>query len=133
MIKTRQVSKYYYKNYLERGDDCYETMNERYSKGRYISAVINAVHCCISAADALTIFFKEQRHSGENHLETINLLKTLDIPELTAKISSFKQVIELKNNAEYGERTLSKNDADLAVKSTEKFFKFVKNLLKERI
>ncbi len=126
MIKTRQVSKYFYRNYLERAEDCYETMNERYSKGKYISTVINAIHCCISTADALTVFFKEQRHAGENHLETVNLLKTLNIPELTNKISFFKEVIELKNNAEYGERTLSKNDADLAVRNTEKFFKLLK-------
>ena len=129
MIKTRQVSKYYYKNYLERADDCYETMNERYSKGKYISAVINAVHCCISVADALTIFFKEERYAGENHLETINLLKTLNIPELNNKLESFAQVIKLKSDAEYGERNLSKNDADLSIRNTEKFFKFVKNIL----
>ena len=131
MIKTRQVSKHYYKNYLERAEDCYETMNDRYSKSKYISAVINAIHCCISAADALTIFFKEQRHSGENHLETISLLKTLDITEFSNKIDFFSQVVRLKNNAEYGERNLSKNDADTAVRNTEKFFKFVKNLLRE--
>src|SRR3989344_2347657 len=101
MIKTKQISKHFYKNYLERAEDCYETMNERYLKGKYISAVINAIHCCISAADALTIFFKEERHSGENHLETINLLKTLDIQDFGSKINFFSQVIKLKSNAEY--------------------------------
>lgn len=131
MIKTRQVPKHYYKNYLERAEDCYETMNERYSKCKYISAVINAVHCCISAADALTVFFKEQRHSGENHLETINLLKTLNIPGSNNKIEFFNQVIKLKSDAEYGERNLSKSDADLAIRNTEKFFKFVKDTLKD--
>ena len=131
MIKTRQISKHFYKNYLERAEDCYETMNERYSKGKHISAVINAIHCCISAADALTIFFKEKRHSGENHLETINLLKTLNIQDFGNKINFFSQVIKLKSNAEYGERNLSKGEADIAVKNTEKFFKFVKNLLTE--
>lgn len=131
MIKTRQISRHYYKNYLERAEDCYETMNERYAKGKYVSAVINAIHCCISSADALTVFFKEQRHAGENHLETVNLLKTLNIPEFSNKIEFFSQVVNLKNNAEYGEKNLSKNDADLAVRNAEKFFKAVKNLLKE--
>jgi len=129
MIKTSQVSKHFYKNYLERAEDCYETMNERYSKGKYISAVINAIHCCISSADALTIFFKEQRHSGEDHLETINLLKTLNVQDLNNKINLFSGVVKLKRDAEYGERKLSKNDADVAVRNTEKFFKFVKSLL----
>ena len=131
MIKTRQVSKYYYKNYLESAEDCYETMQERYQKGKYISAIINAVYCCISSADALTVFFKEQRHSGENHLDTINLLKTINILDLNNKIEVFSQVIKLKNDSEYSERKISKNDVDMAIRNTEKFFKFVKNILKE--
>ena len=53
----------------------------------------------------------------------------MNIPELNNKLESFAQVIKLKSDAEYGERNLSKNDADLSIRNTEKFFKFVKNIL----
>jgi len=74
MIKTRNVSKELYQNYLLKAKEHFEAMNTEFEKENYNSCSLCAIHCCISGADAVTIFFKGVRHAGDGHEDVVQLL-----------------------------------------------------------
>ena len=76
-MKTRPVNKYLYSNYLKKAEELMETAKGAYLKERWNATVINCIHTAISASDALLVFFKEVRSSGESHEDVISLLRTL--------------------------------------------------------
>ena len=57
-MKTRNVEKQKHRNYLIKADEFFDMMNESFAKRKFNAAVLNAVHCAISSADALTVFIK---------------------------------------------------------------------------
>ena len=54
-------------------------MNDELQKQHFNSATLCAIHCGISAADAVTVFFKGVRHAGEKHEDVVQLLETLEL------------------------------------------------------
>jgi len=95
------------------------------------AAVINAVHCGISACDALTVFVLGGRHAGERHEDAISLFQTVGLPKdvLTAKSRQLSRLHGIKNAAEYEERLMNENDAREAVRDAERFSGWVKEYL----
>ncbi|MCX6706918.1 MAG: HEPN domain-containing protein [Candidatus Woesearchaeota archaeon] len=132
-MKTRAVSKPLSRNYLRKAEEYSNAMNNEFSNQRWNSCVLNAIHCGISAADALTIFFKGVRHAGERHEEVINLLQTLDLDKniLGNKTKQLLGLLDVKNSAEYEEKLTNESGALTAVKNAERFFSWVKEVLKE--
>ena len=130
-MKTRSVDKYKYRNYLKKAKEFYDTMNDSMAKNNFNSAVLNAVHCSISSSDALTVFYKGIRHSGERHEDVVSVLNTLGIEEMPKKNRQLLGLLKIKNSAEYEEKLMTEKDAFGAVKNAEKFFLWVNELLKE--
>lgn len=129
---TRPVDKSLFKNYLEKAEECACTMEEAFEKERWNAAVINAVHCCISATDALTVFFRGQRHAGERHEDAIVLLQKIELERklLAAKTKQLSRVLRIKTAAEYEEKLMTKNDAEEAVRDAKRFFEWAKDTLR---
>jgi len=128
---TVNVASGLYRNFLKKAEECFNAMNESYSKAEWNMAVIAAVHCGISSADALTVKFKGVRHSGMRHEGVVKLLNTLDIPEAYKKNRQLLNILRLKSAAEYEHKLMSQSDASEAVRDTERFYKWVKEVLKE--
>lgn len=131
MIKTRAINKDLYRNYLKKAEECFSAMESEFAKRNFNSCVLCAIHCCISAADALTIFFKGVRHAGEKHEDVIALLETLDIDrgELRNKVRQLINLLDVKNMVEYEEKLTTENGALVAIKSAERFFNWAKEML----
>jgi len=130
-VRLRHIDKSLFKNYLRRSEECLDTALESLRTGRWNTAVINAVHCGISACDALTVFMLGVRHAGERHEDAISLFQTVSLPKdvLTAKSRQLSRLLGIKNAAEYEERLMSENDAREAVRDAERFFSWVKEYL----
>ena len=109
-MKTRNVDKYKYTNYLKKSEEFFQSMNNSFNQKHYNAAVVSAIHCAISAADALTVFYKGIRHSGERHEEVVSLLNSLEIGQTEVKTRQLLRLLRLKNSAEY-EETLIKAKA----------------------
>ena len=92
---------------------------------------MNAVHCGISACDAVTVFMLGVRHAGERHEDAISLFQTVGLPRdvLTAKSKQLSRLLGIKNVAEYEERLMDEDDAKEAVRDAERFFSWVKEFL----
>ena len=129
-MKTRNVERFKYKNYLTKAEEFYEATNDSYTHRRFNATVLNAVHCAISSADALTVFYKEQRHAGERHEDVVNLLNSLGLPDIQSKNRQLLALLAIKNGAEYEDRIMSESEAASAMKNAERFYKWVKDLLK---
>ena len=133
MIKTRNVSKELYQNYLLKAKENFEAMKAEFERGNYNSCSIGAIHCCISAADALTVFFKGVRHAGDKHEDVVQLLESMEIDRevLKYKVRQLLNVLNAKNSVEYEEKLTSRNGALEMMKHTERFFGWIQSMLPE--
>jgi len=131
-MRTRSVDKFLNKNYLKKAEECRQAMDDAYTRENWNAAVVNAVHCAISSADALTLFFKGIRHAGEKHEDVIALLQTIGLDQgvLKTKTRQLSRLLSIKNAAEYAERLMSRKDASSATKDAGRFLQWVKETLK---
>jgi HEPN domain-containing protein len=132
-IRTKEVPRNLYANYLKRSAECFAAAKASLSKGDWNAAAICAVHSCISACDALCIYFLGRRHSGANHSDAVVLLEMTGIerPELTTNANRLRKVLSVKNMAEYEERLVRRVEVELMIKDTERFLSFIRSRLPE--
>jgi len=132
-VRVRPVDKSVFRNYLKKSEECFAAAMECLKAGRWNAVVINAVHCGISACDALTVFMLGVRHAGERHEDAISLLQTVGLSKdvLTAKSKQLTRLLGIKNAAEYEERLMSENDAREAVRDAERFFTWIREFLSQ--
>jgi uncharacterized protein (UPF0332 family) len=130
-MKTRNVDKHKYSNYLIKADEFFDSMNDSFSKRKFNATVLNAIHCAMSSADALTVFYKGIRHAGERHEDVVALLNTFGLPEIQNKNRQLLNLLRIKNSAEYEEKLLTEANALDSIKNADRFFKWIKGLLKE--
>jgi hypothetical protein len=106
-------------------------MEHSYQNGEWNACVINAIHCAISAADALCIYKKGLRNAGDSHNDSVGFFLSIDPNDSEIKTGAqhLSSLISIKTAAEYGDRLLSKTDADLAKKHALRLFDLVKSKL----
>ena len=130
-MKTRNVSKELYINYLKKATEFYEAAKNEFEKRSWNSCVLNAIHRAISATDALTVAFKGIRHAGERHEDVVKLLQELDIDQriLNDKTRQLLALLDVKNTTEYEEKLTTENGASVALKNAERFYGWAKEQL----
>jgi hypothetical protein len=57
LIKITRVERYLYINYLKRAEECLHGARAALEEKKYDLSAIASVHCGISAADAICVFF----------------------------------------------------------------------------
>lgn len=83
-------------------------------KGNWDSAAVLSVHATISACDALTAKYLNCRCSGAEHLDVLGLIDELPAvtdSEKRTKKEQIRQVLGLKNIAEYEDRPIEESTA----------------------
>jgi len=128
-VKTRNVDKHKYSNYLTKADEFFEIMKDSFAKRKFNAAVLNAIHCAMSSADALTVFYKGVRHAGERHEDVVSLLNTLGLPDMQSKNRQLLDLLRIKNSAEYEEKLMTETNASDSIKNAERFSKWAKEML----
>lgn len=76
-LRTRDVTKSLYTNYLKRAEECLHAAKNSFAIQEWNASTINAIHSCIAACDAVCVYFLGKRHAGESHNDAINLFKTI--------------------------------------------------------
>jgi HEPN domain-containing protein len=132
-VKTRQMDKGKFRNYLKKAQEYNDSMRASYDNGAWNSCVGNAVHCVISAIDALTVFYLGLRSAGEKHTDVTQLLTRLPFPEdeIDKKTTQISMLLSIKYVAEYDDRLMNETDAQRAVTSCDRIFAWVKEKTKE--
>ncbi len=131
-FKTRDVNKSFYKNYLQRAEECFHAAKTSHESKEWNASAIMAIHCCIAACDAMCVYFLGKRHSGENHNQAATLFKTIKKSEdINTNANRIVRILRMKNMAEYEERLVYKSEADKILKDSERFLEFVNGQLKK--
>jgi len=131
-LKTRDVPKSHYSNYLKWAQECLTAAQLAYGREEWNSSAINSIHAVISLADAMCVYFLGKRHSGENHNDAAGLFKSIkDDEDTNANVNRIIRVLRMKNMAEYEERLVNRPEADKMLKDAQRLAEFVKKRIKE--
>lgn len=129
-ITTRKVERSKYAVYLKKADEFYQTMIQAEKEKRWNAAGLNAVHCAISACDALLVFHLGLRSSSEQHEDVVILLSSLpNAADMNQKSRALANILAKKNLIEYEGRDFLESEAEALLKLTIRFFDWVKSKL----
>lgn len=130
-FRTRDVEKSLYINYLKRAEECLHAAKNSFSIQEWNAATINAIHSCISACDAICIYFLGKRHAGESHNDAVTIFRTIkvDDQEINTNANRALRILRIKNMAEYEERLVHRSEAEKVLKDCERFLEYVRRKL----
>lgn len=104
----------------------YEIMLQAKDMGKWNAVGLNAVHCAISASDALLVFYAGVRSTGDDHLSAIDLLShSVELPDIKSKCETLRRILVKKSIIEYEDRDFSQADAIEVLKLTERIYNWV--------
>jgi len=127
-IITRKVERSRYTIYLKKTEEFYQTMLQAEKEGRWNAVGLNAVHCAISACDAILVFHLGLRSSSEYHEDAVSLLCSLSkIADIEQKSKMLANILAKKNLVEYEDRDFFEDEAKMLIKLTARFFDWVKS------
>lgn len=116
-LRTRDVSKSFYSNYLKRAEECFHAAENSFNNQEWNAVSINAIHSCIAACDAMCVYFMGKRHAGENHNDAVTLFKMIkSTEEISINANRISRILRIKNMAEYEERLVYKSEAEKVLK-----------------
>ena len=129
-FRTRDVEKSLYINYFKRAEECLHAAKNSFNNQGWNAATISAIHSCISACDAMYVYFSGKQHAGENHNDAITLFKAIKYDkEINTNANRIARIIRIKNMAEYEERLIFKSEAEKVLKDGVRFLDYVKKQL----
>jgi HEPN domain-containing protein len=132
-IRTAKVARSRASHYLKRAEQFNESMHEAHEKGNWESAGLNAVHCGISACDAILVVSEGIRSKSLKHDDAVTLLERyIKGPDVYDAAKYLRWLIGKKNIVAYEERGLTKKEADAAVKNADAFLKWVESRMPPR-
>lgn len=129
MQQTVEIEKRHYADYLKKSEEFFQGLKEAVQAGRWNAVGLNAIHCVISASDALTTYHLQQRSASDRHQDAAYLLNKLPLPGASEKTKQFLDVLNLKNKVEYQYTLTSEKEALQLAKQAERFYAWAKSHL----
>lgn len=115
---------------MKKAEQFQRAMVEAVSNEDWDAAGLNAIHCMISANDALLGFRHGVRSAGKAHGEASELLLQLEKGEAARRNASrFERAINKKNLVGYEGRALSPSEGRKIATDAERFLAWVHDLL----
>lgn len=129
--RVRRVDRSRAHVYLQKAAEFFESMQQAVEGGRWNTAGLNAVHCAISACDAVLVYYTEQRSASPDHHEAAAyLLSALaKVPEAKLKAETLRRILHEKHLIEYEDRPFTAREATALAKLTERFYQWACGLL----
>ena len=127
---TRRVERTGVKTYLKKASEFFESMQHAMQADRWNAAGLNAVHCAISACDAVLVYYTEQRSASPDHEAAAYLLSSLTkVPDAKQKAKTLSRILQEKHVIEYEDRAFTAHEAAELAKLTERFYHWTKELV----
>ena len=128
--RTRHVERTAASSYLMKATEFMESMRQAMQAKRWNAAGLNAVHCAISACDAVLVYYTEQRSISPDHDTAAYLLGSLaKVPEAQQKAETLRRILQEKHIIEYEDRTFTAPEAAELTKLTERFYRWANELV----
>lgn len=88
-VAVRKLEKRLHEAYWRKAKSFYAAMKQAEEAGELNAACLNAIHCAISCADAVTTFYLGERSAGQRHEDVVVLLKRAGMPEAQEKAARY--------------------------------------------
>lgn len=130
-LKTRDVPRQAYENYLQRARECLEAAQDSFDRQAWNAAAINAIHACVAASDALCVFFLGKRYAGDDHSDVIRLLRMIRNQDVGMDpiIQKVSRILDSKHAVEYEERLTRAVEAEKILRDAKRVVEYVKEKL----
>jgi len=126
--RTRSATATEARVYLRKAEQFCRTMREASEKKDWDAVALNAIHCAISANDALLGFRHGIRSAGGSHDDAALLLDQLEEGEDSRQNSvRLRRIIRKKNLVEYEGRSLTGPEAAKIAADAERFLQWAKS------
>lgn len=127
---TRHTERSGAATYLKKATEFLESTRQAMAAGRWNAAGLNAVHCAISACDAVLVYYTEQRSASPDHAAAAYLLGSLPkVPEARQKAEALRRILQEKHVIEYEDRAFTSSEAVELAKLTERFYRWARELV----
>lgn len=128
--RVRRVEKAAAIRYLKKATEFFESMQQAMQAGRWNAAGLNAVHCAISACDAVLVYYTEQRSASPDHESAVYLLSSLvKVPDVKQKAETLRRILHEKHLIEYEDRSFTAHEAAEIAKLTERFYRWAREMV----
>ena len=128
--RTRPVRRSGAAGYLRKAEEFLESTRQALEAERWNAAGLNAVHCAISACDAVLVYYTQERSASSDHESAVHLLASLaKVPEARQKAETLRKVLHQKHRVEYEDRAVTAREAAELAKLSERLHQWAKKLL----
>ena len=132
-IKYRAIDKSRSSIYKKKADDFFEAMRDSFLKQNWNASGLSAVHCAISATDAMLVKVAGIRSTAESHHDVIELLKDkIQNPEAEEQAKRLDKILSRKNMIEYQDREFTQDEAYNLQKDVERYYSWVQDILSKQ-
>lgn len=135
MGRIRSVDRNRYIDYLKRAEECFDVVRIAYENSKWQACAVNAIIGVIATADALCIFEKGIRSASERHDDALAIFLDINREDegIRNNAKRLGQLLAMKTDASYGERLITKKEAEEIKAQAERFFQFVKDRINKKI
>ena len=125
IIKTQQVEKRSYKDFLSKATDFYRGIEVTQKEKLWCVMGLCSVHATISAGDALTANYLGVRSTAQDHRSTKELLEKIHIDGIGQYVNVYERIIAKKNAIAYEQRYFTEKEAIEVGKQAQRFYEWV--------
>lgn len=98
--------------YLEKAIQFERAMGAAAARDDWNAVGLLAVHAVISSLDAVTTAYLGARSRSPDHLDVLEMVKTLSLDGVAAAVRQSGRVIGMKNTVAYEARSITRSEAD---------------------
>ena len=124
-IKTEQVEKRSYKDFLSKAKDFYNGIEVNRNEKLWCVMGLCSVHATISVGDALTAHYLGVISTAQDHRSTKDLLGNIQIDGITQYLNVYERIIAKKNAIAYEQRYFTEKEAIEIGKQAQRFYDWV--------
>lgn len=131
-LRTRAVDQGEYIGYWNKSEEFYEVMKHAYKNRMWSAVGLNAVHCVISACDAVLVKSQGIRAAEDDHLRALELLSNAPIVGIEKQVTAIRRIIAKKNIIAYESREFRESEASDIFKQADRFYRWAFEYLNKK-
>lgn len=126
----KRVSRDRARVYWDKAEDFFRTMRDASAAGNWNGSGLAAVHCAISASDALLVAKAGMRSSSRAHGNVADLMAShVKHPQLQDQVRRLRRLLQAKNLIEYVDKSYRQREALELQKQVERYRSWVHSQL----
>ena len=128
--RIRHVERARAVGFLTKATEFYEAMQQALTASRWNAVGLTAVHCAISACDAVLVHYTEQRSAILDHEEAAQRLAQLTaVTDAPSKAETLRRILHYKHSIEYEDRPFEAGEAAHIAKLAERFYLWTREIV----